>query len=119
MTKADFEREAKEGRVLARRCTKCGSLSLSTSRYCACGSGSFEDAPVEGRGAISTYTIITVPPAGFENHVPYAWAVMSLDGTDLRISGFMAGISSPESLPIGSRARVAGFDGRGLLLERT
>lgn len=118
MSKAGFAKEAQEGRVLARRCAKCGELSLSTARYCACGSGSFEDAPVEGRGSISTYTIITVPPAGFEEHVPYAWAVMSLDGTDLRISGFMAGISSPADLPVGARARVAGFDARGLVLER-
>lgn len=118
MPGSDFESEARAGRVLARRCTRCRKLSLSTSRYCACGSGSFEDAPVEGRGVISTYTIITVPPAGFEEHVPYAWAVMSIDGTDLRVSGFMAGIASPGDLPLGSPARVSGFDGRGLLLER-
>lgn len=118
MEKSDFEREAARGRVPARRCASCSRLSLATSRYCACGSSSFEDASVEGRGTIATYTIITVPPEGFEGHVPYAWAVMSLEGTGLRISGFMASIASPADLPVGSRARVAGFDERGLVLER-
>ena len=113
-----FGEEARRGAVLARRCSSCSRLSLSTSRYCACGSASFEEVSVEGKGTISTYTIITVPPEGFEEHVPYAWAVMAVDGTDLRISGFMASIASPDQLPIGSRARVAGFDGRGLVLER-
>ena len=29
-------------------------------------------------GKVVTYTIMTVPPAGFEELAPYAWVVMEL-----------------------------------------
>ena len=55
-----------------------------------------------GQGSIATYTIITVPPEGFEKYTPYAWVVMDLDNSKLRISGFMGGIAKPADLPIGT-----------------
>ncbi len=117
--KQEFAEKAREGLVLARRCSRCGRLHLATAYFCqGCGSGGFEGAALRGSGRVETYTIITVPPAGFEEHAPYAWVVLGLDGCDLRISGFMAGVSAPSDLPVGSRARVAGFDGRGIVLER-
>lgn len=118
--KQDFVEQAREGRVLTRKCTGCGRLHLSTVYFCqGCGGSEFENHPVSGRGAVATYTIITVPPAGFEEHTPYAWVVMGLDeAPGLRISGFMAGIASPADLPVGTPARVAGFDEKGLLIER-
>ncbi|ABK78389.1 nucleic-acid-binding protein [Cenarchaeum symbiosum A] len=117
--KTEFVEQAKQGRVLARRCTSCGFIHLATVYFCRkCGSRGFEDHPIEGRGSIATYTIITVPPAGFEKYTPYAWVVMDLDGSDLRISGFMAGIGSPGDLPVGTPARVAGFDERGIIIEK-
>ena len=73
---------------------------------------------IPGLGKIATYTIITVPPAGFEKYTPYAFVVMSVDGTDMRISGFMGGIATPDELPVGARARVTGYDERGLLIEK-
>lgn len=110
---------AKEGKVLAHRCSACGHLHLSTIYYCQkCGSKGFEEALLDGTGSIATYTIITVPPAGFEKHTPYAFVVLLLDGTDLRISGFMGGIAAPADLPVGTRARIAGFDERGIVVEK-
>ena len=110
---------ARQGKVLARRCTGCGRLHLSTVYFCqGCGSKGFEDAVLGGAGSVATYTIITVPPAGFEKHAPYAFVVLQLDEADLRISGFMAGIATPDDLPVGARARVAGFDERGIVIER-
>lgn len=110
---------AKQGRLLAHKCSGCGYLHLSTAYYCAkCGSKGFEDVLVEGRGKVATYTIITVAPAGFERYVPYAFVVLDLDGVDLRISGFMEGIAAPGDLPVGSPARIVGFDGRGIIMQR-
>ena len=110
---------AKQGKVLAHKCTSCGHLHLSTVYYCQkCGSKGFEDAILEGTGSIATYTIITVPPAGFEKYTPYAFVVLQLDNTDLRISGFMAGIATPADLPVGTRAKITGFDERGILVEK-
>lgn len=110
---------AKQGRLLAHRCIKCGYLHLSTAFYCAkCGNRGSEDVVLEGTGRIATYTIITVAPAGFEKYTPYAFVVLELDGADLRISGFMESVSSPDELPVGTRARIAGFDERGIIMER-
>ena len=110
---------AKKGKLLTHKCTKCGYIHLSTAYYCLkCGSKGFEDVLLEGTGTVATYTIITVAPAGFEKYTPYAFVVLQLDKAELRISGFMAGISTPEDLPVGIKARITGFDERGIIIEK-
>ena len=110
---------AKQGKVLAHKCTKCGHLHLSTVYFCQkCGSKGFEDAILDGKGSVATYTIITVPPAGFEKYTPYAFVVLQLDNSDLRISGFMGGIATPADLPVGTKAKITGFDERGIIVEK-
>ena len=83
-----------------------------------CGKRGFEDLVLDGQGNVETYTIMTVPPSGFEKYAPYAWVVMSLDNSDLRISGFLPDIPKPEDLPIGTKLKVIGFDDRGIVLEK-
>ena len=110
---------AKQGKLLTHKCTECGYLHLSTAYYCLkCGSKGFEDVVLDGIGSIATYTIITVAPAGFEKYTPYAFVVLQLDDTHLRISGFMAGIATPAELPVGTRAHITGFDERGIIIEK-
>ena len=118
--KPEFIEAAKAGNVLARKCTKCGELHLATVYFCKkCGNKDFEDAIIEGKGKIVTYTIMTVPPEGFEEFAPYAWAVMELnDVSGVRISGFLPHITTPSDLPIGTLAKIAGFDQRGIVLEK-
>ena len=110
---------AKQGKLLTHKCTECGFLHLSTAYYCLkCGSKGFEDAILDGVGSVATYTIITVAPAGFEKYTPYAFVVLQVDNTDLRISGFMPDIATPDDLPVGTKAKIAGFDERGILIEK-
>jgi hypothetical protein len=110
---------AKQGKLLTHKCTSCGYLHLSTAYYCLkCGSKGFENVLLEGTGAIATYTIITVAPAGFEKYTPYAFVVMLLDNAELRISGFMADIATPADLLVGTRAKITGFDERGIVIEK-
>ncbi len=110
---------AKQGKLLTHKCTDCGFLHLSTAYYCRkCGSKGFEDVLLEGIGSVATYTIITVAPAGFEKYTPYAFVVLQLDNSELRISGFMGGIATPADLPVGTRAKITGFDERGILMEK-
>jgi uncharacterized OB-fold protein len=117
--KQEFIDSIKSGKVLARKCKKCGELHLATVYFCQnCGNKEFENAFLEGKGSIATYTIITVPPAGFEKYTPYAWVVLSLDNSKLRISGFMAGIAKPSDLPVGTKAKIVGYDDRGILIEK-
>lgn len=119
-TKEKFIEAAKQGEILVRRCEECGQLHASTVYFCkGCGGSRFGDQTVSGAGRVATYTIITVPPAGFERYTPYAFVVMSLEESDLRVSGFMGGIATPEDLPVGTAARVTGYDDRGLLLEKS
>ena len=122
--KPEFIDAAKAGNVLARKCVKCGELHLATVYFCKkCGSKGFSNSTIKGTGKIVTYTIITVPPAGFEDLIPYAWVVIELDDTSelmnpIRISGFLPNIQKPEDLPIGTEVRVVGFDNRGIVLKR-
>lgn len=73
---------------------------------------------IDGKGVVVTYTIITVAPEGFEKYVPYAWVVMKIDNSELRISGFMGGIGSPVDLPLGTKVKVTGHDERGIIIEK-
>ena len=121
--KPEFIDAAKAGNVLARKCIKCGELHLATVYFCKkCGSKGFSNSAIKGTGKVVTYTIMTVPPAGFEDLTPYAWVVMELDDTSeimnpIRISGFLPNIQKPEDLPIGTEVKVVGFDDRGIVLK--
>tara|TARA_B100001179_G_scaffold145630_1_gene105392 strand:- start:393 stop:755 length:363 start_codon:yes stop_codon:yes gene_type:complete len=118
MEKQEFISYAKEGKILAHKCTNCKDLHLATVYFCKkCGKRGFEDVVLDGHGIIETYTIMTVPPAGFEKYSPYAWAVMNIDNSDLRISGFIPNIAKSDDLPIGTKAKVLGFDNRGIVLK--
>ena len=117
--KEEFINNAKSGKILVRKCTKCGYLHLATTYFCQnCGNKGFENVSIEGKGTIITYTIITVPPAGYEKYTPYAWVVIKLDGVDLQVSGFMKNINSPSDLPLGTKTKVVGYDERGILIEK-
>jgi len=117
--KPEFIDAAIAGNILARKCTKCNVLHLATVYFCSkCGSKEFEDSILKGTGKVVTYTIMTVPPAGFEDYTPYAWVVMELDDSGIRISGFLPNIEKPENLPIGTAVKVDGFDDRGIVLKR-
>ena len=62
---------------------------------------------------------MTVPPEGFEEFAPYAWALMEIDTVSgVRISGFLPHIDTPEDLPIGTLVKIVGFDQRGIVLEK-
>ena len=119
LSKEEFINNAKVGKVLTRKCTKCGHHHLVTTYFCQnCGNKSFENEIIDGKGKIVTYTIITVPPDGYEKYVPYAWVVMNLENSELRISGFMGGITSPADLPLGTKAKITGYDERGIIIEK-
>jgi len=114
----EFIDAAKAGNIHARKCTKCDELHLATVYFCSkCGSKEFEDSILKGTGKVVTYTIMTGPPAGFEDLAPYAWVVMELDDSGIRVSGFLPNIEKPGDLPIGTAVKVDGFGECGLILK--
>ena len=118
--KPEFIEAAKPGNVLARKCIKCNELHLATVYFCSkCGSKEFENSILKGTGKVVTYTIMTIPPAGFEDLAPYAWVVMELNDSGIRISGFLPNIQKPEDLQIGAVVKVVDFDNRGIVLEKS
>lgn len=119
LSKEEFINNAKIGKILARKCTKCGHPHLVTTYFCQnCGNKGFENIVIDGKGTVATYTIITVPPEGFEKAVPYAWVVMNVNNFELRISGFMASIKSPADLPLGTKVKITGYDEHGMIIEK-
>jgi len=116
----EFIEAAKTGNVLARKCIKCDEFHLATVYFCSkCCSKEFEDSILTGSGKVVTYTIMTVPPAGFEDLTPYAWVVMELNDSGIRISGFLSNIQKPEDLKLGTIVKVIDFDNRGIVLEKS
>ncbi|MGI0045954.1 MAG: Zn-ribbon domain-containing OB-fold protein [Nitrosotalea sp.] len=119
LSKEEFITNTKIGKILARKCTKCGHPHLVTTYFCQnCGNKGFENIVIDGKGTIATYTIITVPPDGYEKYVPYAWVVMKIDNSELQISGFLGGIKSPVDLPLGTKVKITGYDERGIIIEK-
>ncbi len=50
---------------------------------------------------------------------PYAWVVMRIDNTSVKVSGILIGIKSPADLPLGSKVKVECFDSKfGLKLQK-
>lgn len=119
-THQKFIEAANRKKVMAHKCTKCGHLMLETVLFCEkCSANKFEQVEMEGTGTVVTYTIQAVAPEGFEDAGSYAWVVFKVDNSQLRASGFLPGIKTPDDLTIGTKVRVAGYDPKhGLLLQK-
>lgn len=73
-----FER-AREGRLTAVRCGKCGELAIPPRQFCpGCGERAWEPVRLGGEGTIESFTVIRVAPRAFAADAPYAIAVVKL-----------------------------------------
>ncbi len=116
IARSEFIAKLNEGKVLLYRCSKCNNLQLATVVFCnKCGSKDLEVVESKGEGRVVTFTILHVPPEGFEKYAPYAWAIARLD-EGINISGFID-VKNPKDLPLDSRVRVAGYDERGIVMK--
>ncbi|MEM1550870.1 MAG: Zn-ribbon domain-containing OB-fold protein, partial [Candidatus Bathyarchaeia archaeon] len=60
----------KEGRLLGLRCLDCGQVTCPPFSVCQkCGSKRLERTTLSGKGKLMTFTVIHVPPEGYES--PY------------------------------------------------
>ena len=73
-----FER-ARDGRLTAVRCRKCGELAIPPRQFCpACGERAWEAVRLSGEGTIESFTVIRVAPRAHAADAPYAIAVVKL-----------------------------------------
>ncbi len=69
---SDFAQHLKDGRLMASRCTNCGTTSFPPRADCEeCLSDDFEFFEVSGRAELHTFTKIVAAPTGFEDVAPY------------------------------------------------
>jgi uncharacterized OB-fold protein len=86
--------------LIGSRCKACHKVYFPPKNFCPdCRrKGRIEDHQLSGKGKIVSYTVIRVPPEGFES--PYAVAIIELEeGTN--ISGQIVG--NPDEVGIGKR----------------
>lgn len=87
-------------RLEAAKCRNCSGLFFPPRLICSkCGEREFENLPLSGRGTIGTFTIIRIPPSGFEDLAPYALGIVDLE-EGCRVMGQITDCD-PEKLKIG------------------
>jgi hypothetical protein len=112
-TTQPFWDAALEGRLVASKCTSCGTFLLPPQPRCFnCQGTSFEWEELPGTGTIYSYTVVRHPLAPqLGEAVPYVSAVIDLDGTQGGGARMLANVvdCDPESVAVGDRVRVT-FD---------
>ncbi len=90
--------------LIGAKCDTCGQVFFPPRVVCvSCRSkGKLSDFQFSGNGTIESFTVIRIPPEGFERSAPYAIAIIRLDeGTS--ISGQVVG--DIEDVEIGRRVK--------------
>ncbi|MFD2469066.1 Zn-ribbon domain-containing OB-fold protein [Amycolatopsis silviterrae] len=99
---------ARRGALVLQQCVACRRLTHPPAEWCAeCGSSERVFVPVEGDGAVETFSVVhrTFAP-GFAERVPYVIAWISLDvQAGLRMFGNVLG-TAPDDMHIGLRVEV-------------
>jgi len=105
-----FWEAALEGRLVAPRCTECGTFVLPPEPRCFnCRSTTFEFVELPGTGAIYTFTIVRHPLAPqLSEVVPYVSGVVDLDGTQGAGARMIANIVDvdPDTVAIGDKVQI-------------
>ena len=83
----DFISYLEQGKVMATRCSKCGTSYFPPKMDCpSCLGSDVEWFEISGKGKLLTHTIVQYGPSGFENDAPYTLAIADFrDG--LRVFG--------------------------------
>lgn len=110
-TTQPFWDAAKEDRLVAPRCTNCGTFRFPPYYICyACRSDGVEWVELAGTGAVYSYTVIHHPlHPDLAAVVPYVSAIIELDGTQGEGARLLANVidCEPDEITIGTRVRAA------------
>jgi uncharacterized protein len=109
-TTKPFWDAAVDGRLVAPRCTTCGTFVLPPQPRCfECQGTSFDWVELPGTGTIYTFTVVRHPLAAhLSEAVPYVGGVVELDGTQGAGARMIVNIVDvdPDTVQIGDRVRV-------------
>ncbi len=109
-TTQPFWDAAADGRLVATRCTNCGTFRIPPAPYCyACQHTDTEWVELPGTGTIYTFTIVRHPLApDLAPTVPYASGVIELDGTQGAGARMICNIVDVdvETVQIGDRVEI-------------
>ncbi len=100
-----FYKFMNEGKVMAAKCKKCGTILLPPRPMCIkCHSNELEWTELAKRGKLLTYTIIHVAPPQFQHLIPYAVGIVKLEN-GLKLPGMIRGIEF-EKIKIGMELQI-------------
>jgi len=95
-----FYKYLSQGKLMAGKCQKCGSIHLPPRPLCnKCYSQDFTWIEVYGKGKLLTYTIIHIAPPQFQALAPYTVGIVLLEN-GLRLPGMISGVFE-EQLKVG------------------
>jgi uncharacterized OB-fold protein len=104
---------AAEGRLVASRCTTCGTFLMPPQPRCFNDQNdSFTWVELPGTGTIYSFTVVRHPLAEhLQEAVPYVSAIIDLDGTQGAGARMIANVidCDPETVEVGDQVRVT-FD---------
>jgi len=108
-TIASFESFLKEKKLMASRCSKCGTLWLPPRMICAkCDSDEFEWKELSGKGKLLAFTVIGVGPmpmieAGYSRDNPYCVGIVEVEeGPRISAQVLDVDVAHPENIKIGT-----------------
>ena len=100
-----FYKYVDEGKLMATKCNKCGTIQLPPKPACTnCFSKDLKWTEIKPKGQLLTYTVIHVAPKQFETLTPYPVGIVKLeDGPQLL--GMIQHVT-PDKLKIGMTLTV-------------
>ncbi|MBE0511554.1 Zn-ribbon domain-containing OB-fold protein [Candidatus Bathyarchaeota archaeon] len=100
-----FYKFVSEGKLMAAKCSKCGTLLLPPRPVCTkCLSTDFKWVELKGEGKLLSYTVIHVSPMQFQSMAPYTVGIVELeDGPHL--PGMIRDVE-PEKIRVGMDLKV-------------
>lgn len=106
MSQKEQKELAKDGKLTAWACGKCGHKSITPMYVCPVDkSRDIVQAPLPSTGVIEAYTIQKlIAPEEFLNDIPFAFTVVKLDDGTL-VPGMVLDISRDADLPLGTKVK--------------
>ena len=95
-TVSSFYKFVSEKRLMADKCTECGTVLLPPKPMCTkCFSTNLNWIELEGAGKLLSYTVIYIAPEQFQSIIPYTVGIIELKN-GLHLPGMIRGVDLKE-----------------------